>query len=106
MAGNNMSSRGSGSRPLIAPELLPLLDHLPGFDFNEETLRALRAGTAMAPRQRPPLSPGLAAVACEQHFIPGPPGAPEVRVLVYTPPGPRSAAGYPALLHMHGGGYV
>jgi len=106
MPGNNMSSRASGSRSLIAPELLPSLDYLPAFDFNDETLRALRAGTAMAPRKRPPLSPELEAVACEQHVIPGPPGAPDVRVLVYTPPGPRPAAGYPALLHMHGGGYV
>jgi len=106
MPGNNESSGASGSRCLVAPELLPLLAFLPSFDFNEDTLRALRAGTAMAPQKRPPLSAEQEAVACEQRFIPGPPGAPQVRLLVYTPPGPKPVTGRPALLHMHGGGYV
>ena len=106
MAQNNKSTGPKGSRPLVAPELLPVLDFLPSFDFNEETLRAIRAGTAIAPVKRPPLSPEQQAIACEQRFIPGPPGAPDVRVLVYTPPGKATVTARPAYLHMHGGGYV
>jgi triacylglycerol lipase len=57
--------------------------------------------------KRPPLSAEQQSVACEQRFIPGPPGAPDVRVLVYTPPpGKNAAATRPAYLHIHGGGYV
>ena len=36
MQGNNKSGPG-GSRRLVAPELVPVLDFLPSFDFNEET---------------------------------------------------------------------
>jgi triacylglycerol lipase len=106
MSGNNKSPGPGGSRRLVAPELLPVLDFLPSFDFNDETVRALRAGTAMAPQKRPPLSAEQQTVACEQRLIPGPPGAPDVRLLVYTPPGKKSGTGRPAFLHIHGGGYV
>ena len=107
MRGNNKSAGPGGPRQRVARELLPVLDFLPAFDFNEETLRAMRAGTAMEPRRRPPLSAEQQAVACEQRLIPGPPGAPDVRLLVYTPPpGKNAATTRPAYLHIHGGGYV
>ena len=106
MAQNNKSTGPKGTRPLVAPELLPVLDFLPSFDFNEQTLPLIRAGIGVESRQRPPLSAEQQAVACEQRFIPGPPGAPDVRVLVYTPPGKSTATTRPAYLHMHGGGYV
>jgi triacylglycerol lipase len=95
------------TRGLVAPELLPLLDFLPSFDFNEETLRAVRAMTGMDPQRQPPLSAEQQTVDCQQRFIPGPPGAPDVRVLVYTPPRTTaSTSRRPAYLHMHGGGYI
>ena len=107
MQGNNKSIGPGGSRRLVAPELVPVLDFLPSFDFNEETLRAVRGGIGMESLKRPPLSAEQQSVACEQRFIPGPPGAPDVRVLVYTPPpGKNAAATRPAYLHIHGGGYV
>ena len=106
MTSSKKSSDPVGSRRLVAPELAPLLNFLPSFDFNEETLRALRAGTAMAPQKRPPLSLAHEAVTCEQRFIPGPPGAPDVRLLIYTPPAQKPETGRPAFFHMHGGGYV
>lgn len=106
MSGNPKSLNSGRSRHLVAPELAPLLDFLPSFDFNEETVRALRAGTAMPPRQRPPLSAAQETVTCEERAIAGPPGAPDVRLLVYTPPGSKPATGRPAYLHLHGGGYV
>jgi acetyl esterase/lipase len=97
----------SGTRRLVAPELLPALELLPAFDFNAEVLRALRAGAPVTKQmQPPPLSPEQQAVTCEQRFIPGPPGAPDVRVLVYTPPGKNEVTLRPAYLHVHGGGYV
>lgn len=107
MSGNNKFSGASGTRGMVAPELLPLLDVLPSFDFNEEVLRAIRVGAPVAKQMRPPpLSPEQQAVACEQRFIPGPPGAPDVRVLVYTPSRKNDGTSRPAYLHIHGGGYV
>jgi acetyl esterase/lipase len=105
MTGNNKSSGSSGSRHLVAPELRAGLELLPAFDFNAEILHALRSGGPISGnRSSPVLTPEQRAVICEQRFIPGPTGAPDVRVLVYTP-----AAGSglrPALLQIHGGGYV
>ncbi len=52
----------------------------------------------------PPLSPDQRAVHQEQRFVPGPLGAPDLRVLIYTPPNGATRGG--AYLHMHGGGFV
>ena len=107
MSGNNKFNGASGTRRMVAPELLAVLDVLPSFDFNEEVLRAIRAGAPVAKQMKPPaLSPEQQAVACEQRVIPGPPGAPEVRVLVYTPTRKNLDTPRPAYLHIHGGGYV
>ena len=44
------------------------------------------------------------ALEISERFVPGPEGAPDVRVLVYRP---RDASGtLPVLLHIHGGGFV
>ena len=40
----------------------------------------------------------------EERIIPGPPGAPDVRVLLHRPQQARSPS--PAILYLHGGGYV
>ena len=98
----------TGTRSLVASELLPALELLPRLELSDESLALIRAGLASpaARALRPPvLSPEQAAVGCEQRLVPGPPGAPQVRVLVYTPP--RSAKSLrPAFLHIHGGGYI
>ena len=106
MPGNNKSTPSGGSRRLVPPELLPVLDFLPSFEFGPEILPAIRSGIGVSPQKRPPLSAEQQAVACEQRLIPGPPGAPEVRLLIYSPPGKEPGIGRPAYLHMHGGGYV
>lgn len=96
-----MADRQS-SRHLIAPELAAALDYLPDLDFSLG-MEAFRTG--LAARMRQPLPPELEVVTCEQRFVPGLNGAPDVRVLHYTPPG--AATGLrPALLHVHGGGYI
>lgn len=86
----------------VAPELVPALEFFPDLDFSQG-MEAFRAG--FGARALPPLPPELEAVHCDEHFIPGLTGAPDVRVLHYTPPG-ASREPRPALLHIHGGGYV
>jgi acetyl esterase/lipase len=90
------------TRHLVAPELDSLIDVFPPMDFSQG-MEAMRSGFAL--REVPPLPPELAAVACVERFIPGAPGDPDVRVLHYTPPG-KSAALRPAVLEIHGGGYI
>jgi len=91
------------TRHLVDPELLSGLELMPAFDLSVEALPQFRAGMAEMTRQQREMAPP-SDVAVDERRIPGPAGAPEVRVLVYTPPaatGPK--AGY---LHIHGGGYV
>jgi len=106
MTVKDSSSGASGTRALVAPELLQGLDLLPKFELGEEILSLVRSGGGgrewMTP---PPLSPEQQAIRCEQRFIAGAAGTPDVRVLIYTPPG-KSTAPRPAYFHMHGGGYV
>jgi acetyl esterase/lipase len=97
-----MSAPGN-SRRLVAPELLSVLDRFPEVELNDETLASMRAAAKAMPP--PPLSPLELAVRCEEQFTPGPPGAPEVRVLIYTPP-TKSSSLRPAYLQLHGGGFV
>lgn len=96
-----MAERQS-SRHLIAPELEAALDYLPDLDFSQG-MSAFRTG--WDERIRPPVPAELEVVACEERFVPGLNGAPDVRVLHYTPPGAPSGP-RPAVLHFHGGGYV
>jgi triacylglycerol lipase len=106
MKSNDLPAKPAGTRSMVARELLPGLDVLPSFEFSDELLRTIRAGGMRAEGvKRPPLSAEQQAVACTQQLVPGPPGAPEVRVLVYTPAAPATAL-RPAYFHMHGGGYV
>ena len=90
----------------LDPELAPVVEAIPPeglFDLRDipgaraqakEMLAALAA-------QLPPLP---VDVQITNHEAPGPDGAPAVRVRVYTPQG--HSAPLPALLWIHGGGYV
>lgn len=91
------------TRYMIAPELLGALEIFVPMDFGTMPLQAIRDG--MSGLEMPPLPDMLAAVLCEERFIPGAPGDPDVRVLLYTPPGEAKAL-RPGLLEIHGGGYV
>jgi triacylglycerol lipase len=100
-----MNAGPTGTRGLVAPEFLPALEALPAIALNDEFMAFIRSGAGLGGMlQAPPLTPEQAAVHCEERRIPGAPGDPEVRVLLYTPPG--DAAGRPAYLQIHGGGYV
>jgi acetyl esterase/lipase len=82
---------------LVDPELVPALKQLPKFVVNSGTLPAMRKGSAAPPLPAPAPQP-------VERYIPGPPGAPEVRLVMVDPaPGGK---GRPAFLHTHGGGYV
>jgi acetyl esterase/lipase len=86
------------SRHLVDPETLPILDMFPALEFSEATLAEIRAQLfAIEPIADPEID------VVERH-VPGPPGAPDVRVLCFTPNG--LAGPLPAYLHIHGGGYV
>ncbi len=84
------------------PELQPFLDALPDITFDPRFLPAYRAG-ALARAASLPINDSL-PVRVETHFAPGPEGAPSVRILGYTPT--IIAGTLPAILHIHGGGYV
>jgi triacylglycerol lipase len=92
--------------PMVAPELAPALERFPRLDLSDDFIAQLRSGQPLlSGLEGPPLSVEQAAVACDERFIPGLGGAPDLRLLVYTPPG-AAAAPRAAFLHMHGGGYV
>lgn len=90
------------SRHLVDPELLEGLDSFPAITFNAETLPLVRQGfAAMFGAQELPDDPDIAAECRE---IEGE-GGHKVAVYLYRP---RKAVNAlrPAVLHIHGGGYV
>jgi acetyl esterase/lipase len=82
---------------LVDPELLPVLKQFRAFDLSAEMVKEFRQAPGLPPLPAPAPQP------VERH-IPGPPGAPEVRLWIVDPaPSERDK---PLLLHMHGGGFV
>ena len=95
------------SRHLVDPELAAGLDtNMPAQRLDAGTLPQYRQMlldmVAAIPK---PTSQALQDVKREVRQVPGPQGAPEVRVLIYTP-GDRGTAPLPVILHIHGGGFV
>jgi acetyl esterase/lipase len=90
------------SRHLVDPEIAPLIEQMPGFTFDAATLEATRAMMAEMGAANRPAPP--ADVVVSDVRIPGPAGAPEVRVLVSAPR--AKGVNRPGILHIHGGGYV
>ena len=92
------------TRHLVDPEIAPLLDIFPPLLFTRENLPQVRAGLAEMTAQMAAAAPAVQGVEVTERQVPGPAGAPPVRVLVYRPtnvPGPLAG-----LLWVHGGGYV
>lgn len=86
----------------VDPELLPLVKHMPTRPFSAETLaedrETMRALWAAYVR---PTDDGVQRT---ERFIPGPEGAPDMRVVIFEPE--RRVGTVPALLFIHGGGFV
>ncbi len=92
------------TKHLVDTELLGVLDVLPELVFTEESLPLVRTAAAEMFAQQRALLPVYENIEVTERFVPGPEGAPDVRVLVYIPkdrPHPL-----PALLWIHGGGYI
>jgi acetyl esterase/lipase len=92
------------TRYLVDPELVVMLDQFPTLELTDENLGQIRAMLAAMDLQQPPNAPVFPDIAVSEYFAPGPQGAPEVRLLVYQPATVQGPL--PALLWIHGGGYV
>lgn len=88
------------SKHLVDPELGDLLELIPTVELSEKILPAIRAKGIPFP-----LDPRtVEAVNLSERIVPGPSGAPDVGVAVYTP---RNSKGQlPCIFHIHGGGFV
>jgi acetyl esterase/lipase len=96
------SPASQATRRLVAPELLPLLSAMPAFELNDQSLAAMRVRNSS---RAAPLSSLQQSVYCEERLIPSLTGAPDVRLLAYTPVN-QGVDHRPAYLHLHGGGFV
>jgi acetyl esterase/lipase len=92
------------SRHLVDPELAAALDLLPTMDLSRETLPAWRTQQTKLYQRMNALLPPASAVERRDVFAPGPEKAPEIRLLIYSPPGNEIKR--PAYLYIHGGGFV
>ncbi len=86
------------SRPLVDPELLPLLEGWPTMTLTADLLPLARGREI----PRPPVPP--TNVSRERVMVPGRDGAPEVGLDVYRPGDAAGPVG--CIYHIHGGGYV
>lgn len=89
------------SRHLVDPELLPFLEQFPTLTVSAGNLGAIREARRAALAQLPPFPE---TVEVSERYVPGPDGAPEVRVKLYRRR--EGAKLRPAILHLHGGGYI
>ena len=92
------------TRHLVDPEIVPMLDLFPSINLTTETLPQTRAFLNEMNAQLSAGVPDFPDIAVSERHIPGPQGAPDVRVLVYLPKNVSTSV--PALLWIHGGGYV
>ncbi len=90
------------TRHLVDPELHAFLDTMPTFNLDHQIM--LGARDYMAGMAEPRDAYARADVTIEDLEIPGPEGAPKVRVTVYTPT--SAARAMPAYVHLHGGAYL
>ena len=103
------STSAVGLPPAFDPELaaaLRVINEMIAPDgFRPEMLSVIRQGTVAG--LEPPSDEALArggAFAVEERTVPGPPGAPDISLLICHPT--AATAQTPALYHIHGGGMV
>src|ERR1043166_6032065 len=103
-----LQAHGGGIRMstlhLVDPELLPMIEARRALILTKQTLPAIRKEFIEMRRLMATQVPPRDDVVVTERHVPGPKGAPKVRVLIYQPKAPTGPmAGY---LHIHGGGYV
>ena len=89
------------TRHLVDPALESFIQ-APPLEITQETLPMVRE--ALKGVYAAVLGEPDPTVSVTEHLVPGPPGAPDVRLIVYTPSGPKTVR--PALFHIHGGGFI
>jgi acetyl esterase/lipase len=87
------------SRHLVDPELLPMLDLVPAVALSDEALPKLRSRESALPLPAVIFND----VVRRDLTVSGPPGAPDIGLVTYTPPG---IGPFPCIYHIHGGGFV
>ncbi len=94
------------TRHLVDPELVAILDSFPALTLTSETLPLIRTTLkeAMTRHHASANMLDFSPISVSERFIPGPEGAPDVRILLYLPITAQTPP--PALLWMHGSGYV
>jgi acetyl esterase/lipase len=100
----SMTEHPTSTRHLVDPDVAAVLDVFPPFVFSAETLPTIREGMGRTIEGAPDPAEVYPDVERSEHHVPGTEGNPDVRVLHYGPRQP--AATSPALLWIHGGGYV
>ena len=95
-------NRQGDARRLVDPELLPFLEQYTRYDLTDALLPQIRAGL-LERMGAGRTSTDYPDIKCYEQRIPGCEGDPDVRLLIYEPPG---GAHRPALLHIHAGGHV
>ncbi|MGE0531348.1 MAG: alpha/beta hydrolase [Hyphomonadaceae bacterium] len=92
------------TRKLVDPALLPVLDVFPTIALSNEVLGAMREAERFAQLPVTLSDQVREGVLQKVRSVPGPPGAPDITLTIYTP---RNARGpLPCIYHIHGGGYV
>jgi acetyl esterase/lipase len=92
----------TGTRALVAPEFAEALTSIPAFEMSEQALPAVRQ--AVSALGQIPLPEGAAQVTVEERWIGGPDGD-QLRLVLFRPAAGCADSG-PAVLQIHGGGYV
>ncbi len=87
---------------LVDPELREALDQRPKLRLTTETLQKSRAFILKAADAA--LKPDIPDLSVDEIFVDSSFGAPAIRVLSYRPN--KAEAPLPAILHVHGGGFV
>jgi acetyl esterase len=88
----------------LDPELAPIARFMPAIDLSDPAAARSLIDRAMSLVMRRWPTAG-AAVVTDEHLVPGPSGAGPVRVRSYRPAGTLGVA-LPAVLLLHGGGFV
>lgn len=92
------------TRHLVDPEISPMLDNFPSFQFSPEVLPSLRQTQAEMFEQMKGTFPVFDNIEVTEKKVLGAPGDPDVRILVYRPKNVEGKV--PGLLWIHGGGYI